>query len=87
MSLTDEQQLQHETAIKIAIEAGVLTQCKNHPDSVFAGTVDIMEVYTLANEQYSKGKLEGIFGLRRELLEYLEQLIPKYLTPKCPLCD
>ena len=26
MPLTDEQQLQHKTAIKIAIEAGVLTQ-------------------------------------------------------------
>ena len=87
MPLTDEQQLQHKTAIKIAIEAGVLSQCKTHPDSVFAGEVDIMEVYTLANEQYSKGKLEGIFGLRRELLEYSEQLIPKYLTPKCPRCN
>lgn len=87
MSLTDEQQkLQHETAIKIALEAGVLARCSIHADSVFAGEVNLPEVYTLANEQYSKGQLEGIFSLRRELLEYLEEVIPAYRTDECPRC-
>lgn len=88
MSLTDEQQhLQHETAIKIALEAGVLARCSIHSDSLFAGAVDLPEVYTLANQQYSKGQLEGIFSLRRELLEFLEELIPAYLIDECPRCS
>ncbi|PCI07131.1 MAG: hypothetical protein COB77_05380 [Gammaproteobacteria bacterium] len=87
MSKTKEQQkLQHETAIKIAIDAGVLTRCKTHADGVFTGAVALTEVYTLGNEQYSKGQLEGVFSLRREMLELLEEVIPEYRVEKCPHC-
>ena len=87
MSKTEEQQKrQHDAAIKIALDAGVLVQCEIHTDGVFSGIVNLPEVYTLGNEHYSKGKLEGVFSLRRELLEFLEVVIPKYRTEKCLYC-
>lgn len=87
MSMTDNQQkLQHKAAINIAIDAGVLARCEIHVDGVFAGAVDVTDAYTLGNEQYSKGQLEGIFSLRREMLDILEQVVPEYRTEKCPYC-
>ena len=88
MSLTEEQQeQQHQAAIQIAVDAGVLVRCETHADAVFAGSVETTEAYTLANEQYSKAQLEDVFTLRREMLELMEEVIPGYRTEKCPLCE
>ena len=87
MSLTEGQQKrQHQAAIQIAVDAGVLIRCETHTDGVFSGSVNVTEAYTLANEQYSKGQLEGVFTLRRELLELMEKVVPEYRTEQCPLC-
>jgi len=88
MSMTEEEQkkLKHKVAIKIAVDAGVLVRCETHADGVFAGSVAVTEAYTLANEQYSKNELGGVFLLRREMLELLEEVVPGYRTEECPYC-
>jgi len=84
-----EDQNKWDVATEIAIRAGILQRCKNHPDTVL-GTddTDYTDAYKLGNHLISKGDpLVSIFkDDRHEMTNKVQEAIESAGMGYCPSC-
>ncbi|MDD5336609.1 MAG: hypothetical protein PHS32_22965 [Rhodoferax sp.] len=72
-------------AIQIAIEAGVLEQCEFH-DIAYEGNEEIESAYKLGNGKFSRGEFRDTFESRREMTDYIKNVVEDHPAEECPSC-
>jgi len=84
--LIEKREEQRGTAIRIAVQAGVLTRCEHHSDCVFEGGHDVTDAYKLGNYQLKAGMLGGTFGSPREMTDCIKSAVSEHFGDECPRC-
>ncbi|MFZ4857693.1 MAG: hypothetical protein ACOYL3_14975 [Desulfuromonadaceae bacterium] len=84
--MLEDYEAKREVALRIAIEAGVLEQCKKHDECVFEGGEEIKHASILANSKYSAGELEGVFVDRPEMTKIIKEVVEGNPASDCTLC-
>jgi hypothetical protein len=81
--------LSYQNAIEIAIEAGVLKQCKHQSrERIVAGKCRVENAYRLGESRWWSGsKLESAVNSDREIVMVIKFVVAVYASEKCPLCE
>ncbi|MBL4711144.1 MAG: hypothetical protein JKX75_01345 [Gammaproteobacteria bacterium] len=84
--MKEQQNQQSDVAMNIAIDAGVLTRCKQHEEVVLNAGRDTQEAFLLGNERFSKGELGNVFTFRREMTDAIKDIVAAHQADTCPNC-
>ena len=71
--LLEEKEGKEQTALQIAFEAGVLTECKVHGYTI-GGDSDVEEAYKLGNSKFDSD-LKSVFMNRREMTDTIKSVV------------
>ncbi len=82
----EEQECKRQTALQIALEAGVLATCELHEDCFLEGNEDIEGAYKLGNLKITNGELQGAFSSRREMTDTIKEVVEEHSAGECPSC-
>lgn len=76
-----------QTAIEIALEAGVLQECEYHDSVVFEGSEDDITVaYRLGSNKYTAGNVSDVFRDEKEMKDYIRDVVDDNFCDECPSC-
>lgn len=85
--LMEHYEEQRNTAIRIAIQTGVLKRCDIHSECVFGGGSDQEGAYKLGNYKFSAGELKRVFETRPEMTDSIKKVIEEHWAiDECPRC-
>jgi ea8.5-like protein len=71
----------------LAISAGVLGVCAVHGDTIIAGSGEFEDAYKLGNAKFTAGELTGVFENRREMADYIRQVVEENADGECNQCN
>jgi hypothetical protein len=84
--MTKEGWAKYFVACRIATEAGVLKECKQHEGFYFVGNEGIEEAYKLGDAKFTAGKLKGAFESRQEMTDIIKYAISYNSEGACEIC-
>jgi hypothetical protein len=79
-------QSKQEAALAIALQAGVLSVCAVHEDTVIEGSGEVEDAYKLGNAKFTAGELQSIFDSRREMTDYIKAVVEENADGECNQC-
>jgi hypothetical protein len=81
---------QHNAAIAIAIETGLLQTCPIHEDTIIQGSNDVLEdAYKLASARFKSGDkdLTRLFSNQMELTDCIKEVVEISGEDECGSCN
>jgi len=76
--IIEEHEASRETAIGIALEAGVLKECENHGE-VFEGYEDIGEAYKFCDNKFPNDD-------NSKMKDIIKEVVEDHCASECQLC-
>ena len=76
----------YRAAADIAVNAGVLKECREDDGCFFLGNERVEKAYERGNAEFTAGKLDGIFNSRQEMLDVIKFAIYDNSRPECEIC-
>jgi hypothetical protein len=83
---TDEGWTKYLAAARIAVNAGVLRECREDPGHYFNGNEGVENAYKLGNAEFTAGKLGGTFESRQEMMDVIKFVIYDNSRAECEIC-
>lgn len=84
--MIEEHGRKRETAIQIALAAGVLKECEYHKGCFFKGNVELTKAFTIADNQYLEGEHVHEFKDKKEMTDIINEVVKEYSAEKCSSC-
>lgn len=75
-----------ETAIQIALAAGVLKECEYHKGCFFKGNEELNKAFAIADNQYSEGKHTHEFKDKKEMTDIIREAVEEHSAEQCSSC-
>lgn len=88
--LLAQQEQRRDTAIGIAIRAGILRSCEHHGEAYLADkfvSAEVEPAYRLGNAKFTRGDFKEVFGSRREMTDAIKDAVDDFALDYCPICD
>jgi len=83
---TKEGWAKYFAALRIAVEAGVLKECRDDPGCYFDGNEGIENAYKFGNAEFTAGKLNGTFESKQEMMDIIKFVIYDNSRVECEVC-
>jgi hypothetical protein len=79
-----------DTAIGIAIRAGVLRSCEHHAEPYLADdfvSAKVEPAYRLGNAKFTRGDFKEVFESRRVMTDAIKDAVDDFALNYCSICD
>jgi hypothetical protein len=78
---------QREAALGILTEAGVLSCCAIHEDTVIEGSGDVEVAYELGKEKFAAGAFADLFSTSDEMTDCIKEVFEDNSEGECGQCS